>query len=78
MVLPPGHGVAPRSAAALSVPSKVCSLFAGTLPLKCCAVRFASWVPTWRLPVSGHAACQVTAEGGVAGVEVGGEGGLLG
>ena len=53
--------------------------------LEYCAVRFPSRVPTWRLPVSGHAAGLVTAEGGVAeaaGVEVGGgeEGGgwLLG
>ena len=50
-------------------------LLAGTLLLKYSAVRFAGRVPTWRLPVSGHAACLVTAESGVAevvGVEVGG------
>ena len=35
----------PRSAAAL---------LGGTLPLRYCAGRFASRIPTWRLPVDGH------------------------
>ena len=35
--------------------------FAGTLPLRYCAVRFACRTPTWRLPESGHVACLVTA-----------------
>ena len=58
------------------LPRSAPTLLAGTLPLKYCAVRFARIVPTWRLPVSGHAACLVTAEGGVAefvGVGNGGE-----
>ena len=53
------------------------ALLAGTLPLGYCAARFAKRVPTWRLPVSGHAACRVTADSDVAEVvevEVGGEG----
>ena len=41
------------------------ALLAGTLPLKYCAVKFASEVPTWRLPVSRHAAGLVTAGLGV-------------
>ena len=32
------------------------------LPLRYCAARFASKVPTWRLPVSGHASSLVTAD----------------
>ena len=53
------------------------ALLAGTLLLKYCAVRFASRVLAWHVPVSGHVACLVTAESGVTeavGVEVGGEG----
>ena len=42
------------------------ALLAGTLPLRYCAARFASKVPTWRLPVSGHAFSPVTAGPGVA------------
>ena len=53
-------------------PKSALALLAGTLPLRYCAVRFASKVPTWRLPVSGHAAGLVTAESSVADVaEVG-------
>ena len=47
-------------------PRSAPAFLAGTLLLKYCAVRFACKVPTWRLPVSGHAACLVTAETGVA------------
>ena len=41
------------------------ALLAGTLPLRYCAARFASRVPTWRLPVSGQVAGLVTADLGV-------------
>ena len=41
------------------------ALLAGTLPLRYCTTRFASRIPTWRLPVPGHAASLVT-----AGIEV--------
>ena len=41
------------------------ALLAGTLPLRYCAAHFASGAPTWRLPVSGHVACVVTANLGV-------------
>ena len=37
------------------------ALLAGTLPLRYCTTRFASRIPTWRLPVSGHVAWLVTA-----------------
>ena len=47
-------------------PRSAPTLLAGTVLLKYCAVRFARRVTTWRLSVSGHAACLVTAEGGVA------------
>ena len=30
------------------------ALLNGTLPLRCCAARFAFCTPTWRLPVSGR------------------------
>ena len=66
-------GFSERTVAALSVPSQVCSC---TLPLRYCAVRFASEVPTRRLPVPGHAAGLVTADDSVADVvevEAGGE-----
>ena len=43
------------------------ALLNGTLPLRYCAVRFASRIPTWRLPDSGHVAGLVTAVVGVAG-----------
>ena len=52
------------------------ALLAGTLPLRYCSTRFASRVPTWRLPVLGHVAGLVHAGGGGAdgsGVEVGAE-----
>ena len=49
-------------------PRSAPALFAGTLTLRYCAVRFASNVPIWRLPVSGHAAGLVTAESGVVDV----------
>ena len=42
------------------------ALLAGTLPLRYCAAKFATKVPTWRLPVSGHAASLVTAHPRVA------------
>ena len=55
-------------------PGSARALLAGTLPLRYCAARFASRAPTWRLPVPGHAAGLVNAEGSVADVaEVGGE-----
>ena len=82
-----GHGLAsgPRESASKAFLNELLQLFgyprrsaptllAGTLPLKYCAVRFAGKVPALRLAVSGHAACLVTAESGVAkvvGVEVG-------
>ena len=83
MGLPLGHGRASGSFLNELLqlfpypPRSGSALLAGTLPLKYCAVRFACRVPTWSLPVSGHAACPVTAESGVvdvAGVEVGGGG----
>ena len=52
------------------------ALVAGTLHLRYCTARFASKVPTWRLPVSGHAAGLVHAGVGAAGdsgTEVGAE-----
>ena len=53
------------------------ALLAGTLHLRYCAARFACRTPTWRLPVSGHVACLVTAglgSVGGGGAEVGSEG----
>ena len=47
------------------------ALLAGTLPLRYCTTRFASRIPTWRLPVPGHAASLVT-----AGIEVPGAPGI--
>ena len=38
------------------------ALLAGTLPFRYFAARFAGRIPTWRLPVSGHAAGLVTAD----------------
>ena len=35
------------------------ALLTGTFPLRYCAARFACRAPTWRLPVSGHVACQI-------------------
>ena len=49
----------PRSAAAL---------LEGTLPLWCCAGRFACRIPTWRLPADGHVADLVSEEEGEVGV----------
>ena len=46
-------------------PRSAHSLLAGTVPLRLCAVWFASRVPTWRLPVSGHAAGLATADLGI-------------
>ena len=40
---------------------------AGTLSLRYCTARFASRIPAWRLPVSGHVACLVTADHGASG-----------
>ena len=37
------------------------ALLAGTLPLRCCAARFACRTPTWPLEVSGHVVDLVTA-----------------
>ena len=84
-----GHGLTsrPRESASEAVLNELLQLFryppwsapallAGILPLRCCAVRFASKVPAWRLPVPGHAAGLVTADDGVADVvevEAGGE-----
>ena len=84
-----GHGLTsrPRESASeafldellilLRFPPRSChALFAGTLPLRYCTIRFACRIPTWRLSVSGHAASQVTADLGVTngnGVEVGDE-----
>ena len=36
-------------------------LLAGTLPFWYCTTGFASGIPTWRLPMPGHAASLVTA-----------------
>ena len=38
------------------------ALLAWTVPLRYCTTRFASRIPAWRLPVSGHVACLVTAD----------------
>ena len=43
------------------------ALLDGTLLLRYCTTRFASWIPTWRLPVPGHAAALITSDGGVPG-----------
>ena len=47
------------------------ALLAGSLPLRYCTTRFASRIPTWRLPVLGHAASLVT-----SGIEVPGAPGI--
>ena len=83
MGLPPGHGESASEALLNELlqlfqfpPISAPSLLAGTLSLMCCTVRFASKVTTWRLPVSGHAACMVPAALGVVnggGAEVGNE-----
>ena len=36
------------------------ALWDGVLPLRCCAARFASKFPTWRLPARGHVADLLT------------------
>ena len=41
-------------------PRSALALMGGALPLRYCAVRFASWVPTWRLPTDGGVANLVT------------------
>ena len=56
----------------LHSPRSAPALLAGTLPLRYCAVRFASRRPTWRLPVPGHAAGLIAS--GVAEVVLDGEG----
>ena len=74
-----GHGLASRPRESASEPflNELSGLFryppgsgrallAGTLPLRCCAARFACSGPTWRLPDSGHVAGLVTAVVGVA------------
>ena len=43
------------------------ALLAGTLLLRHCTTRIASRIPAWRLPVSGHVACLVTADHGASG-----------
>ena len=56
-------------------PGSARALLAGTLPHRYCAAKFASRIPTWRLPVSGHAASLVAADLRVAvsgGAEVSG------
>ena len=84
-----GHGLTsrPRESASEVFLDELLQLFqypprsAGTLPLGSCAVRFASTITTWRLPVSGHVCGLVTADPGVAddgGVEVASQGGSLG
>ena len=50
----------------LLFPRSATALLAGALAPRHCAARFASRVPTWPLPVSGHAAGLVTAEGRAA------------
>ena len=44
------------------------ALLQGTLPLRYCAGRLASRIPTWRLPVDGHAGGLVTGDGGEVGL----------
>ena len=46
-------------------PGSARALLAGTLPLRCCATRFASGAPTWRLPMPGHVARLLAANSGV-------------
>ena len=41
-------------------PGSAPALFGCTLPLRCCAARFASRIPTWRLFPSGRVADHVT------------------
>ena len=68
-----GHGLTsrPRESASERFLNKVLPLFTyppgsaaalleGALPLRYCAGRFAGRIPTWRLPVGGHAADLVT------------------
>ena len=74
-----GHGLASRPQKSASEafldellllfqypPKSSRALLAGTPPLRYCAARFACEVLAWRLPVSGHVACFVTADLGVA------------
>ena len=79
-----GHGLTSRPQESASEPflnellrlfgyPSGCALLAGTLPLRYCTTRFASRIPTWRLPVPGHVACLVTAD-----LEVSGERGFSG
>ena len=71
-----GHGLSSRSRESASegllnellllfrYPSRLAAaLLEGTLPLRYCAGRFASRIPTWRLPADGHVA-DLVAEGG--------------
>ena len=83
-----GHGLTSRPREGSSVPflnellrlfgypsGSVGALLDGTLPLRYCTTRFASRIPTWRLPVPGHAAALVTADDevpGSLGIEVSG------
>ena len=74
-----GHGLSPRTRESASEvfldellqlfqypPWSSRALLAGTLPLRYCAAKFASKVPTWRLLVSGQAASLVAADPRVA------------
>ena len=83
-----GHGLTSRPRESSSVPflnellrlfgyhsGSAGALFCGTLPLRYCTTRFASRIPTWRLPVPGHAAALVTSDDevpGSLGIEVSG------
>ena len=75
-----GHGLAsrPRESASEFFLDELLSLFRcpsksgrallnGTLPLRCCAARFAYSTPTWRLPASGHVGNLVAAHSDTAG-----------
>ena len=72
-----GHGLTsrPRESASELFLNELLSLFryppksgrallSGTLPLRCCAARFACSTPTWRLPVSGHVERLITSHSG--------------
>ena len=75
-----GHGLTSRSRESASElfldellglsrypPGSGRALLTGTLPLRCCAARFACRTPTWRLPVSGHVARLIAVHGEDAG-----------
>ena len=67
-----GHGLTsrPRETAAVTFLAEclfyfgtVLALLEGTLPFSCCAVRFASKIPAWRLPLAHGVASLVTGGG---------------